>query len=257
MGDFLIAWLFLAVLMYGILSAVREGSFRLASGPVSSQVRDILWFSLMCGAASAATIEVLKRIFRLRGAYQRRQTIQWLQSRAPSKEAFSEVSLELHSAMGTVRTFNLPIEQLAAQIGAAADIALSSPSRFPSLLACLADSSIPSSLLNPDRNGLDLPLHTEEDDPQRRNFVSETRIEFAQRVQSGVDQLQISVGERWRRYVQGTAVWLSGAFGIALSSTATSQSAVQPRHILAALIIGGPLAWILRDVAAVIERWRR
>ncbi|MCX5061399.1 hypothetical protein OOK12_31050 [Streptomyces sp. NBC_00452] len=246
--------LFFGIVGYVIYAAVRVGQFRLAAGPISAQVRDVLWFSFLCGAACAATIEVAKRIFRLRGIYQRRQVNRWMAQRTPeiSQKACDDLSALMGGTDRSTYATDLPIEQLVAQISTAVDIALTRPSRYRFLLACLAGDKNLSKLLN---DGGGSPTD-DEGAADGEGATAAMSVYYMQRVQAGVDQLQVSVGERWRHYVQATAVWVSGAYGVALSSAGSSWDA-RPRYIIAALIIGGPLAWILRDITAVIERWRR
>jgi hypothetical protein len=121
------------------------------------------------------------------------------------------------------RVFNLPIEQLAGQIGAAADVALTARAEHPALISALAGEKAPEDSV--------APPPSREDDAAYR---------LAQRVRAGVDQLQISVGERWRQYVQGGAIWISGLYGIGLTHAADHPVAAEPRYVLAALVLGGP-----------------
>ena len=52
-------------------------------------------------------------------------------------------------------------------------------------------------------------------------------------------------------------MWIAGAWGIAFVSAAGDSLGSQPRYIAAGLVLGGPIAWIARDVAAILERSRR
>ncbi len=127
------------------------------------------------------------------------------------------------------RVFNLPAEQLAAQINSAADVVLREPERFPALFHGLAGIA-------------------RDDLPEDDDFLP------AQLVRFGLDQLQISLADQWQRYIQGVAVWMSGAYGILLTHY-SHLAPGQPRlYVLAALLIGAPLAWLARDVAATLAR---
>lgn len=255
----------LAILAYAG-TTVREGpQYGFTESAVSSP-REVLWFAVICGLASMATLEVAKELFGLRGIYQRHQIAFWLQQRAPNDEIEHKVFGLLLSAMGIDQTacnaedrqhyraerraaknqknnlFALPIEQLAAQISIAVDFALSNPRRYSALLGCLAaEHHVPGA-------GQGRTRHKD---------VGGTELRLAQRVHAGVDHMQISVGERWRRYVRGTAVLVSGFYGIFLAKTKIATEGAEFSNILTALIIGGLLSWIFRDLAAAIERWRR
>jgi hypothetical protein len=198
-------------------------------------------FAVTCGFGSAATIEILKRIVGFRGMYQRRQTERWLEERSHSKDrdSFSELKSSLGAdAYGKpiiakqqqARLFNLPTEQLAAQIGAALELAVAME-KYPDLVACFAG--------------------------QPTESPNEDRLELAQRVRSGIDQLQISLGEGWRRAVQSAALWIAGWYGVGLTHVVKIDDRAEASYILGALVIGGVFAWVARDVAAFIERARR
>jgi hypothetical protein len=249
------------ILGYVIIEA--RGGISLEGRAISDHVRDTLWFSLLCGLASFASIEILKRVFGLRGLFQYRQTENWLAERGVGGGGFSQLldSMGLErdqreEATGEARrVFNLPTEQLAAQIGAAADVALASltlerdEGAPPGPLFLAGLTGVPPETVVAyahDRGGAsDAPLG---DSP---------RTELAARVRLGVDQLQISLSERWRRYVQGAALWISGAYGIVLVQDSPVETGAEARYVLAALVMGGLFAWVARDIAAVIERLRR
>jgi hypothetical protein len=283
-ADWLNAALILAIIGFAVGRAVTgNGVHLITSGSVSGQARDVLWFALLCGLASLATIEILKRVFGLRGLYQRRQTELWLRGRTPRNLTSQDPFTELLDAMGVRvrasdtdsrmagpasgdrnRVFNLPPTQLAAQVSAAADIALTTVQdernagndRYMALISSLI-GAVPSS-----RSKIARPSDSKAAQVRKSNTAavdSEEADEFedAQRTRAGIDQLHISLAERWRRYIQGAAVWVSGAYGIALTHAAHLASKSEPHYVLGALLLGGFFAWTIRDVTAVIERLRR
>jgi hypothetical protein len=258
--DLLNVYLIALVLGFAVYQAVKAGGVQLGGGSSpTSQVQDLIWFGLICGFASFATIETLKRLGGLRGFYQRRQASRWLRerSRLAGLDA-NAVFAQLLDAMGLARqitssrpttdgrvtraterrVFNLPTEQLAAQVSSAVDVALTAPGRYGQLLSCLSG---------------DLPQALTANGP-RDDFSTQI---LARRLRAGIDQFQISLGERWRRYVQGGALWIAGAFGIGLTHAAELPQRSEPRYVLSALLLGGVSAWIFRDVVAVVERSRR
>lgn len=259
----------------------------LGSGRVSEQIGDLLSFCLVCGVCAFATIEAIKRLTSVRGRTQLAVARAWLEYRLPrspqdlyvvfgrrtdaaERNGLSLVALyQLGDAMGIeslrvpsmaienswvphegiVRSgleqvFNLQTEQLLAQVSRASDRALADSPRFSVLLAGLMNE-IPRSLREASPEGLD-------GEPTR-----EATFHDSQRVAAGVDQLQIELGESWRRRVQGTAVWMSGAYGLGLAWAVGVSDAALLYYELAALLIGGLLAWIARDLYSVIERLRR
>lgn len=229
--------LIVGVVVYAVIDAM--GGITL-EGEADAAIRDLLWFALLCGLASSATIEILKRVFSLRGLYQRRQTKVWLANRTyQGLEPFDELidAMGLRRSSEATRVFNLPTEQLIAQVSAATDVLLArqGPEHPPSrLVEALAGRHGPSP----------------EEDRNHERFL-------AQRIEVGVDQLQISLSERWRGYVQSAALWVAGVYGIALEQTADISEDAGSLFVLAALLVGGMIAWTVRDLSAVIERARR
>ena len=234
---------------------VREAP-DLGRGEVSDQVRDLLWFCLLCGVSAFATIEIIKRLTSIRGRIQLALASEWLRSRTSAGDAYELPSAalldELRDAVGASgsewrgwkdleRIFNLQTEQAVAQVSRAGDRALADPKRFQLLLmGLMQDAPRPRSVSKDER------------DQEREDAFHD-----AQRVAAGVDQLQIVLGEHWRRLVQGTAVWMSGAYGLGFAWAVGAAESSLLYYELGALLIGGMLAWVVRDLYAVIERLRR
>jgi hypothetical protein len=239
------------VLLYVLIRALNKHSFRLETGSISAQVRDLLWFALACGLLSFATIECVKRLTYVRATFHKQETQRWLNSRleriAGDAKVQSSPFDELVAAMAIEpddqrRVFNLPSEQLAAQISAAADLALTTPD---------TDSSYQYFLASVTRDERDLPGK-----PQGPREPDAEDLRRAQQVRIGLDQLQVGLRDRWRRYLWGAGLWISGAYGIGLAFAGHKEAAVGPRHVLAALVLGGVVAAVARDVTAIIERLR-
>jgi hypothetical protein len=193
--------------------------------------------------------------------------------------------------------FGLPIQLLAAQISGAVDVALTEPERYPQLYYLLTRSRSEARQLESAivrlRDAGDLPdaiadymrgenpppalidvLRTDQD-PKRRDAkeVIDPSGEIidvlalpsspedaryfraSQRARSALDSLQISVGGRWRRSMQAASMLVATiAAGVIMLSRDTHNRWL---FIISAALIGGPLAWTIRDATAVLERWRR
>lgn len=144
--------------------------------------------------------------------------------------------------------YDLPIGQLVAQIGIAAELALADPTHYEALLTAIVGETPASRVqvrTTPLAAGAAAPSTEDRDAPVRQS----------QLLRAALDQLQISVADRWRRYVQGTALWLSGAYGLALGYLLNMPG--RSVYVIAGLFIGGFFAWLARDLAGGIERWRR
>jgi hypothetical protein len=138
--------------------------------------------------------------------------------------------------------FNLPAEQLTAQVAAAAERALQQPRGYDALIDALHPGARQRKRL--DGEGM-ADLHREE------------RAELAYGVASAVDQLQIRLTGRWRQYVRVTAVWLAGLCALVFALVVRTPGLHSATFVLAALAFGGFFAWLARDVCAAIERLRR
>jgi hypothetical protein len=235
------------------IQAVRDRA-QLPGATPTAQATSILWFAVITGLCSMALLETAKRLASLRGFYQERQISAWFRSRASRMILEQDPFVQLLRAMGAQdrgvrlgdsyilenryrhRLFNLPIEQLVAQIRLAADVAIVNPQQHRALLVALAGSE-------------SLWLDVEDNSVQQ--------LELAHQVRAGIDALQISIGESWRRYVRALAVSISGLVGLLLASFAGIEGRAGEIYVLASLVLGGFFAWLARDLTAAVERWRR
>jgi hypothetical protein len=232
---------------YEISLSVRYDAVPLARGSVSDKVADVLMFALMSAFLAFGTLELIKRLTPLRGKLQSRWVMSWFKSGVGVKQKW-EAFDELVSLTGE-RALSLPIEQFTAVASTAVDLALA---RRDHESSTLLDALGFASGSPPKQGGM--PTGKEGDAATDRQ---EDLMALSVSLRIGLDQLQIAVGERWRRFVQSTAVCLASAYGFALSFAFTSTAREQPRYILAASVLGGPLAWLVRDLTAMVERARR
>ena len=166
------------------------------------------------------------------------------------------------------RFFGLPIEQLTPQIGAVAELASAEGNRL-ALLKSLAGKSgwpkidqfaartsgpspTPAAGQPAAQTGGQPVAQTGQEDEE-----VELRLELAHLIRGGLDQLQVSIGERWRHYARATAAWLSGALALIMSYVVHLSPGVRTVSVLSALILGGFFSWLARDLVAVVERIRR
>jgi len=226
---------------FGLILQLRSGRL---NAPPSTLAGQVIAVSAVAGVASMATVQVVKSLSGLRGLYQQRQVKAWLERRPGGAKGYSQFLKALTPAdTGGKKPsdlrylFNLPIEQLCAQVSSAADLALESPpEHFDQFLRSIAGSSAP---------------------PRTSPWVpGGDQIQFSHNIRTGIDQLQVSVGHRWRTYIRATAVWLSGLIGVAIVEASHPPARERGLGILASVLVGGFLSWFARDVAAVVERLR-
>jgi hypothetical protein len=265
------AGLLIGVVVYALTRAAERGA-NLSSASVSGQTGDVLAFAALCGVLAYATIEIAKRLTNARGAMQLAVTRSWLARRSGFEPMDELRSLAyLLAAMGyrdaadeaayvhrgrpipTLRptalarptpkeVFNLPPDQLMAQIASAVDGAIASPERNGQVLLAIL-GYMPAAL----------PTQTPSA-AEGRALVFDPAD--TQALRAALDALQTQLTGRWRRTVQSAALWVAGAYGILASFAGGLDGANQARYLFAALIIGGPIAWVIRDFTATLERTR-
>ncbi|MGY1693568.1 hypothetical protein ACI780_01550 [Geodermatophilus sp. SYSU D00814] len=148
--------------------------------------------------------------------------------------------------------FDLPLEQLMGQIAAALQVALATPQRYVELLRCFAGTALPPD----ERDEDELEMLLRPTPPTGDELVAAQAV-VHERMQRSIDGVQVIVGHRWRWFVRGSATGVCGILGIlAVKAAGTRGSA----RVLVWLLCAGPgsaFAWLARDAAAVVERWRR
>lgn len=235
--------LILAIVVLAIVLPV--GSPPPTGRVTEATLASLLVFAMITGVMSMAIIETVKRLTRVRSRYQIYQIHHWLdgQDGSPQELAFQELVRAFGLPSGSMMTqlFDLPIEQLSAQISAAADLALAFPERSRFLLAALAR----------------VPHSTIAEIPFSEGRVDSRAIELTHQVRTGLNMLQINVGQGWTRQLRLTGCWLSGLIGLLVSVFGYIPPGLSREYVLAALLVGGFFAWLARDLSALIERLRR
>ncbi|MGN6867190.1 MAG: hypothetical protein ACTHMY_02180 [Solirubrobacteraceae bacterium] len=270
------------ILIFAIVHAATTGGVELKNVSVAGQVGDLLSFAVLCALLSSATVELVKRLTHVRGRLQVDLVDDWVRRRAETTDVDPQVALEqLASGMrgepfsapsskqsdsaptppppsiatGAVRLFDLPPDLLVARMAAAADAAVIEPQHAGELLRLLGHRSDPgtatASGASDEASGDVLA-----GDESKGRARERAQLADAQRVQSTLDLLQVELAARWRRVVQLAAVLVAGLYGIGLAYAGGLTGTGSARYILAGVALGGPGAWVVRDVAALLERLR-
>lgn len=214
--------------------------------------------SFVIGVAAMSLLQVFRRLFRMRGAFHRDVTEEWLGE---------EATAELYREVGPQRIddmLDLSSELLTGQLGAIADQVMEKQGR-----------SEPRSVLirrmAAEESAVRAPATVEQD----------PRIRYAMAIQRNLDQFQISTSAEWRRCLLRTSILLSMALfilGLPLLDTGSfipglidippgARTLPASAHggnfvflltgtVLIALF-GGFLGSIARDVVAIVEKLRR
>jgi hypothetical protein len=282
------------LLAYAVTRGAESG-VDLHVGSVGGQIGDLLGFATLCGLLAYATVELTKRLTGLRGSVNLAVVEGWLADQegelgiAVARREDAETEKEederelgergtkrrrrrrpptpraaprpvgeqyplppgwfdgesfplLLQALGTRDlhgVFDLPPERLVAQISTAIDVALFQRDTYGMLLVTLA--RIPPRRLEAEY----------EQEPQLLGSYE------AQKLRLSLDDLQTMLTQTWRRIVQSGVVWIAGSYGVLATFAGGLSGTNQARYLLAALILGGPVAWTIRDLTAVAERLRR
>lgn len=160
----------------------------------------------------------------------------------------------------TLSAYNLPAEQFVAQVAIAADRSLrgglvtivdvpSSEEEAEEAAEAVRRQAWVYSLLRLRPSGATSP------DQDRYRTPEERLSWYADEVAFALDQLQNQLTTRWRFRVQLASVALSGA--VAAVSVLATDATHAGAYVLAALLFGGFVSWVVRDATASLERFRR
>jgi hypothetical protein len=229
-------------------------------------------------ALTMALIQTAKNMLPLRQWFQRACVNSWLAARARTARSASPTIdlaqaktdlVHLTTDCDSAALYSLPIEQLCGQINAASQVILDYPLRHWDLLRCLASQSDPNDLasINPPNPAtllarkalLRKPAVTLTDDEHNQvDDLVAARNRLSHQIQRAVDALQISIGFRWKFWMQLASIVLSAV--LAALAVVASGHPLSSAHaiwfIVLAAIFSGVLAPITRDLAATIEQVR-
>ena len=235
-----------------------------------------LTLSAVVGFAAMATLEIVKRLFHLRGWFflSRVPGAEFLRSARSvrpgekgekekgdpaekEKKGEKEKSAEVDRWAGAGR-FDLPLEQLMAQLGYATDQALDRlfPVRSSDSAPSQATSAEPPDAADDARRGSPeyKLLARLVGEASLKGKVDPTMLRIE--TQAALDDLQVSVGNAWRWRLRLTSCVLAALFAL----VALLYVPVPPGSKIAALagsfLLGGFFAGFFRDLAAIVERFR-
>jgi hypothetical protein len=158
--------------------------------------------------------------------------------------------------------YDLPIEQLCGQLNAAAQMVLDQPLDHPDLMRCVASVADPADIARvifPPREAKG-PRPVEAGEGQKRydSFI-DARTRVTHQIQRAIDALQVSVGFRWKFYLQLASIVLSGIIA-GLGVWAFGNIPGFGRRLLATMavgVLGGFLAPVARDLVAALQQLRK
>jgi hypothetical protein len=157
--------------------------------------------------------------------------------------------------------YDLPIEQLCAQMNAAAAIVLDYPWRHERLLHALSAGASPPDIaaLMAARPIAEKPRSEQTDEDRRRlSDTVDPRGRVGHQIQRNIDALQIAAGFRWKLVLQVISIALSGALVVvALWVFGTPPELANLWLYVLAAVLSGFLAPVARDLVAALQQLRK
>lgn len=226
----------------------------------------------IAGTLAMAFLQIIKELTPIRRYYQRRWLERWFRVRVekftvdgvnagpnvvPSTFLQLVSVAEVQSTLvelatgGEVNAFyDLAIEQVVAQMNAAAQIALEYPHTHFPLLAVLSQGANVGDVMQVVKRA---EAGSREPDPA----ALDARNRVGHRIQRNLDGIQIALGSRWKLWMQLTSISLTVAF-VELAIIANVE--YDPATLLVGVvlgIVGGYLAPVTRDVVATLQSLRK
>jgi hypothetical protein len=266
------AWVPVLLIVVTIVVAatvsLESFSFDAIAPEAKPAIGTIIGIVAVAGVGACAVVEAAKRLLAVRGLFQAHALYDWMRLRAtagnprdafsqliavmgiPSKRGVYQVEQPVASRRPTdpfvIELFDVPMEQLAAQLAQAASYALNHRADNGALLHVIA--GIPEV-------GIKDPSREKTQDTKEPALDGSAAADAASfRAQQSVDNFQIVIGRRWRRWLTVAAMMVSGLLGSALAIALLEQGFVLA--ILLSIFGGGLIAWTTRDLTAGIARWR-
>jgi len=213
---------------------------------------------LAIATTATALVQLLKDLLPIRRRFQRRFLGSWFserlaaQSKAVADEQLIEAETDLiHLATGGDRSafYDLEPAQLCGQMNAAAQIALAYPDRHPNLLRFLA----------PEADDGDIKTIIESGTVQKEgdvNAVLDARNRVTHHLQRSIDALQISMGFRWKFWLQSVIYVVCFVLAF-ICLFAVKRGGYTVAEAIAVAVCAGFLSPVISDLAGAVYRWGR
>ncbi len=211
------------------------------------------------GALSMAILDAIKNFSPIRRWFHSRWIRRWIEVRTatfntsgllpqidPGKTIIQLIDLSTGGEEHAL--FNLPSEQLIAQINAAAQAALDYPQRYAEVLASLSQGA--------DREDVQQLLDVGSGTGDVDQRVLDARNRVGNRIQRNLDGAQIALKDRWQLIMQLVAMFIAILLlelAVLFSSSGDIAAAVLAIPIG---IAGGYLAPVLRDLVVALQQLR-
>jgi len=226
----------------------------------------------IAGTLAMAILQLIKELTLIRRGYQRRWLERWFRVRAEkftvdavnagtnvilsaflpldSRKAQSTL-VELATGGEANAFYDLAVEQVVAQMNAAAQIALEYPDAYFPLLAVLSQGA---NIADVAKVVAHAEARTREPDP----VALDARNRVGHRIQRNLDGIQIALGNRWKLWMQSASITLTVLFVELAIVTNVTDFNFQTLLVGVVLgIVGGYVAPVTRDVVAALQSLRK
>jgi len=221
----------------------------------------------IAGTLAMAILQVIKELTPVRRVYQRKWLERWFKARAekftvqavnaePSDVIRAHLPVDAWKAQSTLvelatggeanAFYDLAVEQVVAQMNAAAQIALEYPHDHFPLLAVLSQGASMGDVAS-------VVAGTRDPEPA----ALDARNRVGHRIQRNLDGIQIALGSRWKLWMQSVSITLTVAFvELAIITNIKYDLATLLVGVVLG-IVGGYLAPVTRDVVAALQSLRK
>lgn len=260
------------------ISATEDSDYQALARGMS--LGTLAWVVLFAALASAALIEITKRILPIRGAFQLISIADWINGRA-----MDELVILLnpavhgggwHKRFARLATFDVPVEQLSARLGYVFDDIARNPAKAPELARSLYARGDPARTILLDliaraktegEHGTALDADGPWFVTRRQRDDREALDEFLRdwsnlagdvgsSVQTQLDGFQLATARAWRRYLTWYSIAVASLVGAVVSFLLRADGPSLSLALALCATIGTFLSWLVRDLTAGIERWR-
>jgi hypothetical protein len=219
------------------------------------------------GVVSMAIIQTIKDTLPVRGWFQDYRVHQWLSEKGKATNADHQLAeqdlVRLATDGDRDALYNLPIEQLSAQMNTAIQAALDKPKGHEPLVRCLASKVPPEDIdqvLSPPGDAMQPRASLTPDQQKKFDAYVDARNRVTHQVQRALDGFQIAVGFRWKLYLQSSSIVLSSILAFIAVQHYAAADLNWSKRIGAAIVVGilaGFLAPVARDLVASLQQLRK
>jgi hypothetical protein len=205
------------------------------------------------GTIAMLVIQIIKELTPMRRSYQMQKVKEWLEEKsrtstmdikkANAGKPYAQL-VDLATGRDEKALFELPTEQMVAQMNAAAQAAMDYPKDHQDLLIALSSGA--------SREDVTLVING----GAAEAAANDARVRVSNRIQRNLDALQIVVSADWKWQMQVASIILT--VGIVELAIWASHADLQA-HLLGVLIgiAGAYFAPITRDIVAAVQSLRR